>query len=117
VEAKVQALLEAVNSPPPLEKIRSCDIQKWMDSLHWERPAELMAFQMNASGTFQEGHWYTWHIYLIIDSGCPVFQSLGRKQKSQRYRNPVRTQNSLKIYVRLASCPQQAIYSKNSFWK
>jgi hypothetical protein len=28
VEAKVQALLEAVNSPPPLEKIRSCDIQK-----------------------------------------------------------------------------------------
>jgi hypothetical protein len=29
----------------------------------------------------------------------------------------VRTQNSLKIYVQLAPCPQQANYLKKSFWK
>jgi hypothetical protein len=37
---------------------------------------------LNASGTFQDDHWYTWHIYLIIALGCPIFQNLGRKQKS-----------------------------------
>jgi hypothetical protein len=76
-----------------------------------------MAFQMNAPGTFQEGHRYTWHIYLITAFGYQIFQSLGRKQKSWRYWNPIRTQNSLKIYVRLASFPQVANYSKKSFWK
>jgi hypothetical protein len=35
---------------------------------------------MNASAIFQEGHWYIWHIYLITAFGCPIFQSLGRKQ-------------------------------------
>jgi hypothetical protein len=39
-----------------------------------------MAFQMNASDTFQEDHWYTWQIYLITAFGCPIFQSLGSKQ-------------------------------------
>jgi hypothetical protein len=43
VEARVQALLEAVDSNPP-ERIR---------------PVEFMAFQMNASSTFQEDHWFT----------------------------------------------------------
>jgi hypothetical protein len=28
----------------------------------------------------QEDHWYIWHIYLITDFGCPIFQNLGRKQ-------------------------------------
>jgi hypothetical protein len=38
----------------------------------------------------------------IIALGCPIFQILGRKQKSQSYRNTVWSQNPLKIYVRLA---------------
>jgi hypothetical protein len=29
-----------------------------------------MEFQMNASGIFQEDHWYIWHIYLNIAFGC-----------------------------------------------
>jgi hypothetical protein len=39
-----------------------------------------MAFPTNASGTFQEDHWYIWHIYLITALGCPIFQSFGKKQ-------------------------------------
>jgi hypothetical protein len=31
-----------------------------------------MTFQLNASGTFQEDNWYTWHIYLIIAFGCLI---------------------------------------------
>jgi hypothetical protein len=56
VEARVQTLLEAVNSKPP-ERIRPCDLQKLTSSLKL-RPAEWMTFQMNASGKFQEEHWY-----------------------------------------------------------
>jgi hypothetical protein len=43
-----------------------------------------MAFQMNASGTFQEGHLYIYifiHIYIITTFGFPIFQSLETKQK------------------------------------
>jgi hypothetical protein len=39
-----------------------------------------MIFQTNALGTFQEDHWYICHVYLITAFGCPIFQSLGRKQ-------------------------------------
>jgi hypothetical protein len=38
-----------------------------------------MAFQMKTSGTFQEDHWYTRLIYLIIALGYPTSRSLGRK--------------------------------------
>jgi hypothetical protein len=43
VEARVQALLEAVDSNPP-ERIRPCDLQKWLNSLKLKKPVELMAF-------------------------------------------------------------------------
>jgi hypothetical protein len=45
VEARVDALPEAVDNSLP-ERIRPCDF------------TELMAFQMNASGTFQGDHWF-----------------------------------------------------------
>jgi hypothetical protein len=67
-----------------------------------------MVLQTNASGTFHEDRWYIWHIYLIIAFGRPIFQSLNRKQKLKHYWNQIGTKNSLKIYVQLASCPQQA---------
>jgi hypothetical protein len=35
-----------------------------------------MAFQMNASGTFQDDHWYTWHIYLITAFDCCIYMHL-----------------------------------------
>jgi hypothetical protein len=39
-----------------------------------------MASQTNASGIFQEDHWYTLCTYLTTVLGCHVFKSLGRKQ-------------------------------------
>jgi hypothetical protein len=42
---------------------------------------DLMVFQMNAPGIFQEDHWYIWHIYLNIAFDYSIFQSFGRKQK------------------------------------
>jgi hypothetical protein len=81
-----------------------------------QRLVNLMVFETNALGVFQEDHWYVWHIYLITAVGCPIFQSLGRKQKLC-HRNFVRTRNSHKIYVRLASCLKQASYSRKLFGK
>jgi hypothetical protein len=52
VETRVQALLETIYKNPP-QRIRPCDTQKLIKSL------KFMAFQMNASGTFQGDHWYT----------------------------------------------------------
>jgi hypothetical protein len=57
VEAKVQALLETVDKNPH-QRVRPCDVQKLIKSLKRERPVELMAFLMNASGTFQGDNWY-----------------------------------------------------------
>jgi hypothetical protein len=39
-----------------------------------------MVLQTNALGIFQEDHWYVWHIYLIINFGCLILQSFGKKQ-------------------------------------
>jgi hypothetical protein len=56
VKARVQALLEAVDSNPH-EGIRPCDLQKLINSLKLKKACGLMAFQMNASSTFQGDHW------------------------------------------------------------
>jgi hypothetical protein len=53
VEARVQALFEAVDSNPS-ERIRPCDLQKLLNSLKFKRPVELTAFRTNASGTFED---------------------------------------------------------------
>jgi hypothetical protein len=74
VETRVQALLASVDNTT-FGKVRPCDIH-W----NWERLLDLMEFQTNALRIFQ-GHWYVWHIYLITATGCPIIQSLGRKQK------------------------------------
>jgi hypothetical protein len=58
VEAKVQTLLEAVDSNPP-ERIRPCDLQKLINFLKLRKSCGIEAFQMNASGNFQDDHWYT----------------------------------------------------------
>jgi hypothetical protein len=57
VEARVQALLETIDNSPS-QRVRPCDLQKLINSLKFKRPVELMAFQINASGIFQEDHWY-----------------------------------------------------------
>jgi hypothetical protein len=41
---------------------------------------DFMVFLTNASGIFQEDHWYMWHIYLITAFGCPIFQILEKEQ-------------------------------------
>jgi hypothetical protein len=58
VEARVQALLETVDTSPP-QRIMPCDIKKLINSLKLRKACELMAFQMNVSGTFQGDHWFT----------------------------------------------------------
>jgi hypothetical protein len=77
METRVQALLTSVDDTL-LGKVRPCNIHKLV---HWERLVDLMVFRTNALDIFQEDHWYIWHIYLITASGCPIFWSLGRKQK------------------------------------
>jgi hypothetical protein len=57
VEARFQSLLGTVDNNPS-ERVRPGDTQKLIKSLKMRRPAELMAFQTNAAGTFQEDHWY-----------------------------------------------------------
>jgi hypothetical protein len=54
VEARVQALLETVDKGPPWKS----DFKKLINSLELWKAVDLKAFQMNASGTFQEDHWY-----------------------------------------------------------
>jgi hypothetical protein len=53
VEARVQAMLQA-GDDTPLENVTSCDIMKLITLLKLERHLELMVFQTNASGTFQD---------------------------------------------------------------
>jgi hypothetical protein len=81
VEARVQALLETVDNNPP-QGIRPCDLQKLINFLKLRKAWELMAFQMNASGTFQGGHCFTYPIYSIIAFGSLIFKILGRKQSN-----------------------------------
>jgi hypothetical protein len=52
VEARVQALLNAVDNYP-LDRIRPRNLQKLIDSLKLRKAVELMAFQMNVSDTFR----------------------------------------------------------------
>jgi hypothetical protein len=62
-----------------------------------------MAFQINAPGTFQKYHRYFWHIYLFTAFGSIKTQRLVWKQRWS-YQHKIRTLNSIKIYLPLASC-------------
>jgi hypothetical protein len=50
VEARIKSPFEAIDDIP--ERISPYDLQKL---INWN--VELVEFQMNASGNFQEGHW------------------------------------------------------------
>jgi hypothetical protein len=50
---KFKHVLEAGNDIP-LENVTSCDVKKLITLLKLERHSELIVFQTNASGTFQE---------------------------------------------------------------
>jgi hypothetical protein len=80
VEARVQALLEAVDKPP--ERIRPCDLQKLINSLKLRKFCGIDGIPNECLRHLPRHHWYTWPIYLITAFVCPIFQSLGRKQKS-----------------------------------
>jgi hypothetical protein len=80
VEARVQALLNTTDNSPP-QKIRPCNLHKLINSLQLRKVCGIDGIP-NASGTFQDNLWYTSPTYLIIAFGCPIFNSLGRKQKS-----------------------------------
>jgi hypothetical protein len=56
VEAGVESPLEAVDNNP-LKESTQVIYRNQSISWNWKRPVELMVFQMNASGTFQEEDW------------------------------------------------------------
>jgi hypothetical protein len=56
VEARFQALLEAVDNNP-FERIRPCVLQKLIHSLKLRQACGIDGILMNASGTFEEDHW------------------------------------------------------------
>jgi hypothetical protein len=101
VEARVQALLPSEDTP--LRKLRPCDIQKLVNYLKLRNIVNLMVFQTNASGTFHGDYWYMTHLF----NHCPRLSHFSKPWKEAKIITlPVRAQNSLKIYVSLASCPQ-----------
>jgi hypothetical protein len=57
VLARVEVILKAVDNVPP-ERIRPCDLQKLIDSLKLRKTCGIDGIPMNASDTFQEGHWF-----------------------------------------------------------
>jgi hypothetical protein len=65
--------------PDPWGKVKPCDII-YQSYWNWERLVDLMVFETNALGIFQEDQWYIRHICLITAFGCPIFQSLGLQQ-------------------------------------
>jgi hypothetical protein len=90
-------------------------------------PLRLCDTKVNKILKTEKGLWDWWHPQWVsqapttktISSPCTfiqpmvsildILQRLARNQKLYRYRNPERTQHFLKIYVRLASCPRQAM--------
>jgi hypothetical protein len=59
------------------------------------------------------------HLTHFFNHSCRLFYfpKPWKEAKVKRYWNLVRTRNILKIYIRLASCIQQASYSRKWFWK
>jgi hypothetical protein len=53
VKARVQFLLD------PSERISQYDLLKLINSLKFKKACGLMVFETNASGIFQEDHWFT----------------------------------------------------------
>jgi hypothetical protein len=99
VEARVQALLEAVGDSPQ-ERVRPCDVQNILKTLKLKKACGIDGIPNECLRHLKGGHWHTLRIYLTIASGYHIFLCLGRKQNLRPNRNLVRTPNFLKIYVR-----------------
>jgi hypothetical protein len=81
-EARVPALLEDVDNSPP-QRIRPCDLQKLIHSLKMRKTCGIDGILNECLRHLPRRPLvYTWHIYSITAFGCPIFQVLGRNQKS-----------------------------------
>jgi hypothetical protein len=116
MEGRVQALLEAIDNSTP-QRIRPCDLQKLINSLKLRKacgidgiPGECLR-HLPRRPLVHLTHLFNHCLRLFH------FPNTWKEAKIIMLPKPVRIQNSLKIYIRLASCPQQANYSKKSFWK
>jgi hypothetical protein len=58
VMTRVQAVLVSVDDAPPIKARRPCDIHKLVNPLKLRKLVDFMVFLTNASGIFQEDHWY-----------------------------------------------------------
>jgi hypothetical protein len=107
VKAKVQALLKSVDQNPP-ERIRPCDVQKLIKSLKLRKacgfggiPNECLR-HLPRRPLVHVTHLFNHCLRL------PHFPNPWKEAKIITLLKPGKTLNSLKIYVRSASCPRRA---------
>jgi hypothetical protein len=112
VEARVQALLTTVDENPSV-KFRPCDVWKEIRSLKLEKacgiddiPNEYLRHLPRRALV------HITHLFNHCLRPCH-FPALWKEAKSLLCQSPARTQNSPKIYVRLASCPLQTDFLRN----
>jgi hypothetical protein len=113
VETRVEALLEAVGNKPPA-RIWPCDLQKLINSSKSRKASGIDGIPNECLRHLPRRPLvYLTHLF----NRClrlSHFPKSWKEGKIITLPNPVMTQYSLKIYVRLASCPQQVNYSKKS---
>jgi hypothetical protein len=114
VEARVQALLESVDNSPP-ERIRPCDVLKFMKTLKLRKacgidgiPNECLR-HLPRKPLVHLTHLFNHCIRLSH------FPESWKEAKVITLSKSVKDPNFHKIYVRLASCPRRANYSRRLF--
>jgi hypothetical protein len=114
VKTTFQALLASVDDTP-LGKLRPCDIHKLGNSLKLRKACGLDGItseclrHLPRRSLVQLTHLLNHCLRLFH------FPKPWKRENLYRYRNSVKTKNVLKINVRLASCLQQASYSRKLF--
>jgi hypothetical protein len=106
---RVQALLASVDTP--LGKLRPCDIHKLVYSLKLREACGVDGIPNECFRHLPRRPLV--HLTHLFNH-CLQLSHFPKHWKEAKlcYRNLARTQNSIKILVRLASCPQQASYSE-----
>jgi hypothetical protein len=104
VEAGVQALFKAAHNDPP-EKIRPCDLLKLIPSLKLRKASGIDGIPNECLRHLPRRPLV--HLTNLINHmhSALILSDALERSKSDRL---LRTLNSLKIYVRSASCPQRA---------
>jgi hypothetical protein len=111
VDARVQALLEDADNDHP-KKIRPCDLLKLISSLKLKKACGIDGIPNECLRHLPRRPIV--HLTHLINHFIRLshFPTPWKEAKVKPYRSLVRTQNSLEIYIKSASCPQWANYSR-----